>query len=183
MKQVLVLLAVGIAAGAVVFGVWRSWVRWGQNTNLISGRTFPAPSTSTIDSNIVGLAIGDSLLIRLPSGRGAVRFDRMTSNQGADYTSWFVSAGDSQPARLFHGHVFERYWRTTDKTGTYVEDIGGSYQVQCGPLRIPWSASTWLYLPQGWEFAISTNLDVDFDEAGLEWHTSPETNSAHSEAR
>jgi len=153
------------------------WWFWGKNVELITGGTFSATSTTKIKSDVVSLALGDLLLLKTPSGeRAAIRFDRMTDDWGVDYTSWFIPVGSTNVPESSQGHVFEKYWRTrTDKSSYEVRDIGGKYQVQCGPLSIGWSGSTWLYIPDGYVFAVQTGgteATPSFDIESLTWHTS-----------
>ena len=166
-------IAVVVVVLAVALGV-AGWF-WGENVDLISGGTFAATATTTVNSDTVSLALGDVLLFKTPSGdQGGIRFDRMTDDWGADYTSWFIPAGSTAPPQQFQGHVFEKYWKTKGKTSTRVKDIGGNYRIQCGPLTIDWSGSTWLYIPDGYLFAVSTNRTAgpEVDHETLDWHTS-----------
>ena len=153
------------------------WWFWGKNVELITGGTFRVTSTTKIQSDMVSLALGDLLLLKTLSGeRAAIRFDRMTDDWGADYTSWFIPAGLTNVAESSQGHVFEKYWSTRIGKSSYeVKDIGGKYQVQCGPLSIGWSASTSLYIPDGYVFAVQTGgaeATPVFDIESLTWHTS-----------
>jgi len=153
------------------------WWFWGKNVELITGGTFSATSTTKIKSDTVSLALGDLLLLKTPSGeRAAIRFDRMTDDWGVDYTSWFIPARSTNVSELSQGHVFEKYWRTrTGKSSYEVKDIGGKYEVQCGRLSIGWSGPTWLYIPDGYVFAVQTGgaeAPPSFDIESLTWHTS-----------
>jgi hypothetical protein len=165
---IVVLVAVAVAVG---------WWFWGENVELITGGTFGAAATTKIRSDSVSLALGDLLLLKTPSGeRAAIRFDRMTDDWGVDCTSWFVPAGSTDLSTPSQGHVFEKYWRTrTGKSSHRLKGVGGQYQVQCGPLSIGWSASTWLYIPDGYVFAVQTGgseATPGFDIESLTWHTS-----------
>jgi len=72
------------------------------------------------------------------------------------------------------GRVFEKYWRTRTEFNSYrVTDIGGNYSIECGPIRLGWSASTWVYFPPGYKIAVIVGRDIDDIEIydlDLIWH-------------
>ena len=58
-----------------------------------------------------------------------------------------------------------------------VTDIGSQLFITCGPYRIEWSHSDWLYIPSGdpsVEMAVTPWVqveDIDFDDPNLKWQT------------
>ncbi len=172
-------IAVVVVGFAIVIPITVAWWFFGQNVELITGGSHATITESEIRQNAVSLAVGDILWIETPrGGRGAIRFDRMTNDWGADYTSWYLPPGSPDSlssVTASRGHVLERYWRTRTKANSSeVDDIGGDYTVECGPLSIEWSASTWLYIPAGYQFAISKSpsAGIDVDRPSLDWYTS-----------
>ena len=165
---------------AAIIAISAGWWFWGENVELIEGGSFSATTVTQINPNTVSLALGDILLFKTPTGdRGAIRFDRMTNDWGADYTTWFTPAGSTNPPSKSQGHVFEKYWRTrTGKSSHNVKDIGGDYRIECGHRTIGWSASTWLYIPDGYMFAVTANSVPDFAIPDLKWHTSNDEKDA-----
>ncbi len=163
----------------IAITVATGWWFFGRNVDLVTGGSFEPAIKTEIRGNTVSLALGDVLWIKAPGGdRGAIRFNRMTNDWGADYTSWYLppeSHDSLQTVSPSRGHVFERYWRKRTKVHSFeVHDIGGDCTVECGPLTIEWSASTWLYIPAGYQFAISTSpsAGVEVDTSLLDWHRS-----------
>lgn len=165
------LIAIVLAAMLAVAWVFR------DNMHLLIGEVFEAPGVTAINAGSVSLALGDVLLFKTSKGhRGAIRFDRMTRDGGADYTGWFIPAESTVSfarAKPTAAHVFEKYWRTRESSGYLVKDIGGDYHVRCGPLAIPWSASTHLYMPSGYKFAVHSKnspTGPSFDSGDLKWY-------------
>ena len=167
-EGVVIIVVIGIV---IVMAV--GWWFWGENVQLVTGGSFSPTTVTTINPNSVSLALGDILLFKTPAGElGAIRFDAMTDDWGADYTAWFARAGSTGPPVESHGHVYEKYWQTRGRDGHHVKDIGGDRQVECGPLRVEWSASTWLYIPDGYAFAVTSKTVPDFDSPDVKWHIS-----------
>jgi len=150
---------------------------WGGNFP-IGSETLHATSEMEISGSAVSVAIGDSLLFRTPQNDvGAIQFEKMTDGLGADYFSWFVPSTDSDkrflPEEATKGHVFEKYWKTRIGLNRYhVIDLGGDYNIECGPIKLGWSASTWVYFPDGFEIAVMGKgklSDVDINTSKISW--------------
>ena len=151
---------------------------WGSNLPIGSKTLHPTAETK-ISGSAVSLAIGDSLLFKTPQNEvGAIQFEKMTDDLGADYLAWFVSptAPDKHflPENATKGHVFEKYWKTRAGLNSYhVIDLGGDYNIECGPIKLGWSASTWVYFPKGFEVAILGKdrlYEVDLNTSNINWH-------------
>ena len=159
----------------VVFVAARTaWWFWGRNIELIRGVDVRAPAVSITGVDNLLCVPGQVALFTSPEGdRGAIRFDRLTPDSGADYTVWFAAKDSTHPPVESRGHVFEKYWQTrTGKHEYTVKDMGGDSHIECGPMIITWSSPTWLYMRKGHQFAISTNHFPDFDAPGLKWQVS-----------
>ncbi len=143
------------------------WWLWGGNFKDSVNVSLHATKTTEVRGSSVSLAVDDILLFKTPEKHtGAIRFERMTPDSGADYSSWFIPASSNDRSfRNIHpqkGHVFEKYWRTRTGINSYhVIDIGGNYTIECGPVKLNWSASTWVYFPPGYEIAILNNTKID----------------------
>ncbi len=177
MKKIFLLVGFMCLALAALMAAW--WF-WGENIKLITGGTFPETREREIKANTVSLEVNDILIFKTPDGEfGAIRFDRMTEDWGADYTTWFLAAGDNSTtfvaAPTYKGHVFEREWLT--RTGNYsyrATDIGGQSEIQCGPLRFDWSPPTLLHFPVGFCVAVISNKaidQIDIRNDSIEWYT------------
>ncbi len=159
-----ILTIIFILVVIVATGFW--WL-WGGNFKDSVNVCLHATKTTEVGDSSVSLAIDDILLFKTPEKHiGAIRFERMTPDSGADYSSWFIPASSND--RSFRninpkkGHVFEKYWRTRTGINSYhVIDIGGYYTIECGPVKLNWSASTWVYFPPGYEIAILNNPKID----------------------
>jgi hypothetical protein len=179
MKKIFLLLGFMCLALAALIAGW--WL-WSENIKLITGGPFPETRESKIKANTVLLAVKDILIFKTPGGEfGAIRFDRMTEDWGADYTTWFLAAGDKSTtltfvaAPTYKGHLFEREWVT--RTGNYsyhATDIGGQSKIQCGPLGFDWSPPTLVHFPEGFCVTVISNKAIDHIDLRndpLEWHT------------
>lgn len=151
---------------------------WGVNLELLIGGHSIAPEMTTYENSAVCMALGDSLIFRDKHYNvGAIRFDKMTDDWGADYTSWFFSSEEKEkrfnPQDEHNGHVFERYWRTREGLNSYnVKDIGGMYKIKCGNLELSWSSPTWVYIPEGYLTAViqgTSIYEVDVYDESIQW--------------
>lgn len=157
------------------------WWFWGANIQLLTSGSFSAPKKSIYGLSAVSVALGDILIFKTPESQyGAIRFDRMTDDWGANYSSWFKHSGMGKTLNVwkeFKGHVFQKYWRTRiDASSHKVKDIGGEYWIRCGDISLSWSAPTWVYFPKGYSVAVVqakniSNVDI-FDET-ISWKMSP----------
>ena len=158
------------------FGFW--WL-WGENFKDSSQITYSETKKTEIKGSHVSLAINEILLFKTPEDDyGAVRFERVTNEPGADYLSWFLKSTSNistfKMIKTQKGHVFEKYWRTRTGLDSHtVTDIGGKYKIQCGPIELGWSASTWVYFPPGYEISITGKNAInaiDVKDTALTWH-------------
>lgn len=163
----------------VVIGAAGSWWLWGGNFKDPVNISLHATETTEIKGSSVRLAIDDILLFKTPDKHiGAIRFETMTPDSGADYSSWFIPASLKDKSfrniKPKKGHVFEKYWRTRTGINSYhVTDIGGHYTIECGPVKLNWSASTWVYFPPGYEIAILNNTkigDIVLSDSKIKWN-------------
>jgi hypothetical protein len=155
------------------------WWLWGGNFQGTSYVGLHETEKTVIKGSNVSLAISDILIFKTPHNEiGAIQFKKMTPDSGADYTSWFIPSSSVsksfQNIKAKEGHVFEKYWRTRTGLNSYhVTDIGGNYTIECGPIKLNWSASTWVYFPPEYEIAVISNRDIDdinISDLTLEWH-------------
>jgi hypothetical protein len=157
------------------------WWFWGVNIKLLTGGSFPAPKTIKYGHNAIKLTLGTLLIFRTPDNQyGAIRFDRMTDDWGADYTCWFKHKRKGLSSIYWNEckqHVFEKYWRTRINTNSHkVKDLGGAYQIPCGNITLNWSAPTWIYFPKRYSVTViqAKNINnVDIFDKTIIWRISP----------
>jgi hypothetical protein len=176
-------ITIPVAMGCLVVAILiAGWWLWGSNVKLVTGGTFYATQKSEIVGNAVSIAVGDILIFKAANSEmGAICFEQMTSDWGADYTTWYLpKGGDIRTlfsAAPYKGHVFERYWRRRTKADSYhLDDIGGEYEIKWGPFTFEWSASTWVYLPKGFSVLVTSNKtinQIDGQDKLIEWRTIP----------
>jgi len=150
---------------------------------LVSGAGDPAAeATATRDwvirENALKAPLGVFFLLRRGQEFGAVRILRTTWDYGAVYEWYYQGDGSgdflSENAQQGTGKVFERY-----KTVRWTEDsheikgVGSRTAIECGPLRLGWSTSNWIYFED--DVLIASTDDRSIGEVNaldlqLEWH-------------
>jgi hypothetical protein len=156
-----------------------------------AGRNEVPPNGPTHSGHVdgtVALALSDVIVFRTPNGDlGAIRIDEVTAEKNATYTAWYLPAGGSfsfESAPSSRGQLSDRLERTRTGLQTYrVRDLGSVFEIQCGPIKIPWSYPTQVYIPQGYSHIILPEqelMKLRFDDPALPWYTvKNETHHAH----
>ena len=77
-----------------------SWWLWGENIKDPGNISFHATDKTEVNSSSVSLAIDDILLVKSPDKHlCAIRFDKMTYEPGAEYSTWFIPASSAEKTR------------------------------------------------------------------------------------